>query len=164
MQASGGTTPYVLSLTTGALPSGLSLNVNTGEISGTPTLEESQTFTVTVTDAVSDAVSQTLTINIGPEATGPEAPTGLSASVKTKGKNAPKVTLSWSTVGTLDSFNIYKSTTSGSGYSLIDSVLNGTATSYVETSVPSGTYYYVVTAIAGGAESVYSNETNAVVP
>jgi hypothetical protein len=42
-------------LTAGSLPTGLSLNGSTGVISGTPTTEESQTFTVTATDAGGNA-------------------------------------------------------------------------------------------------------------
>jgi hypothetical protein len=47
--ADGTTVGYAV--TTGSLPTGLSLNGSTGVISGTPTTVESQTFTVTATDA-----------------------------------------------------------------------------------------------------------------
>lgn len=47
---SGGTPPYVWSVTTGALPAGLNLDT-AGVISGTPTAVETPTFTVTVTAA-----------------------------------------------------------------------------------------------------------------
>lgn len=52
--ASGGTAPYTYAITAGALPPGLSLNVNTGEITGTTTLTSNvglNTFTITATDA-----------------------------------------------------------------------------------------------------------------
>ena len=52
--ASGGTPPYRFSVTSGALPPGLSLNPTTGSISGTPTPESGDTsysFTVSVTDS-----------------------------------------------------------------------------------------------------------------
>ncbi|MDR1529098.1 MAG: putative Ig domain-containing protein, partial [Burkholderiales bacterium] len=48
--ASGGTSPYSYAVTVGALPTGLSLDPDTGAISGTPTTAGSYTFTVTVTD------------------------------------------------------------------------------------------------------------------
>jgi hypothetical protein len=47
----GGTAPYAWSITSGTLPNGLSLNSGTGEITGTATTEETQSFTVQVTDA-----------------------------------------------------------------------------------------------------------------
>jgi len=50
VEATGGTHPYMWTVTSGALPSGLSLDLNTGEIHGTPDTVENQTFTVTVTD------------------------------------------------------------------------------------------------------------------
>lgn len=37
LTASGGTPPYIYSITTGTLPSGLSLNISTGAVAGTPT-------------------------------------------------------------------------------------------------------------------------------
>ncbi|MBK8092611.1 MAG: putative Ig domain-containing protein [Verrucomicrobiaceae bacterium] len=47
--ASGGTSPYSFAVTTGVLPTGLSLG--SGVINGTPTSATSQTFTITATDA-----------------------------------------------------------------------------------------------------------------
>jgi hypothetical protein len=46
----GGTGPYTFALTAGVLPQGLGLATN-GDITGTPTTLESQTFTITATDA-----------------------------------------------------------------------------------------------------------------
>ena len=46
-----GTTPITWSKSGGDLPTGLSLNVNTGEISGTPTAAGSSTFTVKATNS-----------------------------------------------------------------------------------------------------------------
>lgn len=54
VSATGGVTPYSYEITAGTLPSGLSLNNATGEISGTPTTSGSYSFTITVTDANSD--------------------------------------------------------------------------------------------------------------
>lgn len=51
ISAQGGVSPYVFSVTTGALPSGTSLNPSTGIISGTPTLAGTYNFTIKVTDA-----------------------------------------------------------------------------------------------------------------
>lgn len=59
----GGTEPYTWAITSGALPSGLSFNTSTGEITGTPTEIESSTFTVEVTDDDGTVVSREFTLD-----------------------------------------------------------------------------------------------------
>jgi hypothetical protein len=68
IQVSGGVPPYSFALTGGSLPSQLSLNANSGRITGTPDTEETQAFEITVTDAcpVSTAGDFTLTISSAP--------------------------------------------------------------------------------------------------
>ncbi len=51
LSASGGASPYTFAVTSGTLPSGLSLSSSTGAVSGIPTSSASQTFTVRATDA-----------------------------------------------------------------------------------------------------------------
>ena len=73
LAASGGTSPYTWSLTSGTLPAGLTLNAATGAITGTPTATANATaLTFTVTDSSSPtqskSVSLTLTI-AGPSGT-----------------------------------------------------------------------------------------------
>ena len=51
LAANGGTTPYTWSITSGSLPNGLTLNTNTGAISGTPTGAGTFNFTVQVSDS-----------------------------------------------------------------------------------------------------------------
>jgi hypothetical protein len=63
----GGTITY--SVTTGQLPTGLSLNPSTGVISGTPT-EGPQTFTVAATDSGGNITNRSFTIVVGVNATG----------------------------------------------------------------------------------------------
>ncbi len=73
LSASGGTTPYTWSLTSGSLPSGLTLNSSTGAITGTPLVSGAFNSTVQVSDSETPpqtaAKSFTLTVNLG--TTGP---------------------------------------------------------------------------------------------
>jgi hypothetical protein len=70
----GGDSPYAISVTTGALPPGMSLgdyvdpesgNVIPGVLSGTPTTAGRYSFTVAVTDAAGTTVSQPYTLQVG---------------------------------------------------------------------------------------------------
>ncbi len=51
VSASGGVPPYTFAVTSGALPTGLTLNPATGLLSGTPTVRSTFSFTITATDA-----------------------------------------------------------------------------------------------------------------
>lgn len=62
VSASGGTAPYSYSVTSGSLPTGLSLGSSTGKISGTPSGTGTSTFTVTATDAGSYTGSASFSI------------------------------------------------------------------------------------------------------
>ncbi len=75
--ASGGTTPYSFLVTTGTLPTGLSL-ATTGELTGTPSVVGSSSFTVTATDSNGCTGSKAYTVQV----------------------NAPVVTISLTTPGT----------------------------------------------------------------
>jgi hypothetical protein len=61
--ASGGSIPYSITVTDGALPPGLEL-ANSGELSGTPTIVGVYSFTVTVTDGGGRTAAQQLTVVI----------------------------------------------------------------------------------------------------
>jgi hypothetical protein len=61
-------------------------------------------------------------------------------------------------------YDIYRSTTSGSGYVQIDSVVGRTTTTYTDTTVSAlSTYYYVVRAHAAVWTSVNSNQVTVIV-
>lgn len=69
--ASGGTAPYTYAVISGSLPTGLTLNTSTGQITGTPTTAGTSSFTIGATDAnantgsrgYSVAISSSLCIN-----------------------------------------------------------------------------------------------------
>ncbi len=90
----------------------------------------------------------------------PAAPTALTATV------TGKVNLDWAdnTEPDLAVYNVYRSTTSGSGYAMIATGLISSA--YVDASISlSSTYYYVVTAVdSAWNESGFSSEVEATVP
>lgn len=60
----GGSTPYVFS--SANLPAGLSLDPNTGTITGTPTTAGAYTFTVTATDADGNVVNTNFNLTVRP--------------------------------------------------------------------------------------------------
>lgn len=64
LTASGGTAPYVMTLTSGSLPTGLVLS-NAGVVSGTPTTAGNATFTVNATDAHGFAGQQVVILIVG---------------------------------------------------------------------------------------------------
>lgn len=69
-QVFGGTAPYTFIITSGILPTGLSLDSNTGTISGTPATVGTFNFTIKVTDVNSLSGSQVFTFTIAPPSPG----------------------------------------------------------------------------------------------
>ena len=64
LSAAGGLSPYAWTIMSGTLPTGLSLNASTGEISGTPTATGTFNFTVKATDANASFATRTLTVDV----------------------------------------------------------------------------------------------------
>lgn len=64
INAQGGTSPYAFAVTSGALPTGTTLNSSSGVISGTPSAASTFTFTITVTDSLGFTGSQAFQIII----------------------------------------------------------------------------------------------------
>jgi hypothetical protein len=62
VSASGGVAPYTYSVSSGTLPAGLTLNVNTGVISGTPTTDNTYSFVIKAIDSNSNTGSQSYSI------------------------------------------------------------------------------------------------------
>ncbi|MDH5645796.1 MAG: fibronectin type III domain-containing protein, partial [Candidatus Heimdallarchaeota archaeon] len=90
--------------------------------------------------------------------TTPNTPTGLTAQIVNG-----NVSLTWTAPSdggsSITQYKVYRSTTSGSGYTLLGA---STTTSYLDTTITIGiNYYYVVTAINSVGESGYSNQAMA---
>ena len=87
------------------------------------------------------------------------APTGMGA-----GASGATITVSWSAVGfTVNGYNVYRSTTSGGPYTKINgSVVAGT--SYPDSGLADGTYYYVVRLVnvRGTESATNSSQVSAV--
>jgi len=64
LRASGGTPPYRWSLSSGALPAGLSLDSTTGAISGAPTATGTYNFTVRVTDNAQGTATKAFVLTV----------------------------------------------------------------------------------------------------
>ena len=65
VSATGGTGPYTFSVASGSLPAGLTLDGNTGAISGTPTGSGSSSALLQALDSVGNIGSRSYTVNIG---------------------------------------------------------------------------------------------------
>jgi hypothetical protein len=64
LAGAGGISPYAWSVTQGALPVGLTLNATTGVLSGTPNAAGTASFTVTLTDSGSPALTASTAFSI----------------------------------------------------------------------------------------------------
>ena len=133
---------------------------------GTPvTLSAGQSLTFSVGFSPTAASSNSGRISVVSNATGSPATISLSGMGVTASSHT--VALNWtaSTSTGVVGYNVYRSTTNGSGYSKTNSGLVASA-SYSDTTVQSATtYYYVVTAVdASSNESDHSNQAIAVIP
>ena len=101
-----GTTPIKWSISGGALPDGLSLNKDTGKISGTPTADGTVKFTVTAENSAgSDTKELSITIT-------KDAPAEFTISVKTDGNGTASASLAKAAANT----EITLSATPNEGY------------------------------------------------
>lgn len=100
LSAVGGNSPYTWQITSGNLPTGLTLNSSSGIIFGTPTQQGTFSFAVKVTDSIADSVTKNFSIIINStptqqDTTAPSVITNLSASNITQNS----VNLSWTAPG-----------------------------------------------------------------
>ena len=75
LTATGGQSPYTWSLSSGALPAGLTLNASTGTISGSPTAPGTADFTAEVTDGNGTTATSALSIGIASPVVAPTTDT-----------------------------------------------------------------------------------------
>jgi hypothetical protein len=139
---------------------GYSLSGASAPITLTPS--QKLTFSVILNPAVAGSASGTVTITSN--ATGSPAMITLSGSGVTPVPHT--VSLAWTaSTSVVSGYNVYRSTTSGSGYAKVNGSLVAVV-NYTDSSVANGTtYYYVTTAVDGsGNESSYSNQATAVIP
>jgi hypothetical protein len=154
--------------------SGSSVTVNSASVSSAEftltgpalplTIAAGQTATFTLKFTPQSTGSASATVSFATNASG----SPLVESLTGTGIAPPqhRVDLSWvPSTSTIAGYNVYRSNTSGSGYSKINSALNAN-TSYSDSSVQAGsTYFYVTTAVDGsGVESSFSNQVQAVIP
>jgi len=129
------------------------------------TLSPSQNMTFSVIFAPTTAGSSAGTVTVTSNATGSPATITLSGTGVTTVTHT--VNLSWtaSTTSGVAGYNVYRSTTSGTGYVKLNGALV-TLVNYADNSVANGTtYFYVTTAVDGsGNESTHSNEATAIIP
>ena len=76
----GGTQPYKWSITGGTLPAGLTLDANSGLISGTPTTQQVASFTIQILDSEGTPAATTKSFNINIAAAAPAVSTTTLAS------------------------------------------------------------------------------------
>jgi len=123
---------------------------------------QTATFTLTFTPQATGTASATVSFVTN------AAGSPLTENLTGTGTAAPQhqVSLNWSaSTSTVSGYNVYRSTTSGSGYVKLNSSLN-LNTAYTDNSVVAGaTYFYVTTAVdSSGNESSFSNQVQAVIP
>jgi fibronectin type 3 domain-containing protein len=108
-----------------------------------------------IAEIIAPQRASNLTPNAAP--TAPAPPTSLSAAGARR-----KIVLNWtqSISAGVTQNRVYRSTTSNGGYGLLATTSPGT--SYTDAAVTRGmNYYYVVTAVANGLESSFSNPASA---
>ncbi|HEY6770483.1 MAG TPA: choice-of-anchor D domain-containing protein [Candidatus Sulfotelmatobacter sp.] len=121
---------------------------------------KSVSFNVAFTPSANGTVSGNL--SIASNAADSNAQEGLSGVGVVAKSN---VTISWSpSVSQVVGYNLYRGTSQNGSYSKLTSALDA-STTYTDSSVTSGTYYYVATSVnSEGQESAYSAPVQATIP
>jgi hypothetical protein len=129
------------------------------------TLSPSQNLTIGAQFSPTAAGSVTGSISIASNATGSPPTVTLLGNGVAPVQHSVALTWNASTSSTVTGYNVYRTTTSGSGYIKINAAFVGSL-SYIDSTVQNATtYYYVTTALdSSGNESGYSNEVSAPIP
>ena len=165
-----GTEPITWHVTAGELPNGLNLNETTGEISGTPTAEETATFTVRALNSVgNDKKELSITITKA-------APAEHTVTVKTDGNGTASASHAKAVVGT----EIILTATPKTGYHLKEwQVISGNVTikdnkflmpsanvevkAIFEKDAPPAPTEFIITVTSGGNGTASASHAKAVV-
>jgi Protein of unknown function (DUF1573)/Immunoglobulin domain len=135
-----------------------------GGISSGQMLSPGQTATLNVTFAPAAAGSMTGSVTVNSDAA--SSPFTISLSGSGAQPAGHSVTLNWTaSTSTVSGYNVYRSTTSGGLYAMLNSSLVNTTT-YLDTTVQSGqTYFYSAKSVdSNGNESTFSTEATAIIP
>jgi fibronectin type 3 domain-containing protein len=150
LTAHGGATPYSWSVSSGALPAGLTLS-SSGTLSGVPTVSGSFAVTIKVRDSTTPT-AETNTAN-------------FTITIVAGADHSVLLTWTPSPSPAATGYNIYRSNASGTGFSKINSTPVSALTYSDGTVVDGLTYYYTTTAVdLSGDESTYSEQIQIVIP
>jgi len=130
-----------------------------GSVAGSHPYPTAGTYTVTVevTDNDGGVGSDSLVVTVEPAAV---EPVQTIFDLFARPKDG-KIDIVWTPVQGASGYNIYRSTTSGGPYTIIAAGHVTDYATYADFGLTNGTtYYYVVTSITNGVESLQSNEAN----
>ena len=145
-----------VSFAASGLPDGLTIDANTGMISGVAVSPGSSQVMISATNASGTGTAVVIlqvTSNVAPD-----APTLVSVVNSAADQN----TVSWTATVNASTYTVKHSMTAGGPYDVLAS--NVTLTSFVDNAAKPGLNYYIVTAFAGALESNPSNEIGSELP
>jgi hypothetical protein len=137
--------------------------IDVGGIFAGQILQPGQSATLQVTFAPTSPRTVTGSAVVTSSAGDPPATIFILGAGRQPGSRS--ATLSWiPSASAVAGYHVYSSSISGGPYIRLTS-FPVTVTAYIDSAVESGkTYHYVVTAVAGGSESAFSNQVSAAIP